>query len=514
MMNLFKIFFSTSVKGSLLFIGIFALEVEAQEQMSTALPVLTKEEMLADFDTYVESVKRFSPQTPVRKALTGIDPLSELKKIRQRIATVTSTEAYAKLIKSAITVLQDGHSSLLWPQAYSPEYLKKLGISDRAIALFPSYYELRATASKKKKFRITLKYIDGQYYNVIPFEHNGTSYTSGLQLTEINNTKAPIFIGQLYPYLRKMRWDYAYERYYSETFYHAFNLSSDQSLHLKFVDTAGAEIEGVFPLNQALQFEDVATKAQQNQRYKVDYFPEDQVLYVRIPAMNLEYLDFYPEEIVAKSSGKPLKKVIIDIRGNRGGADNVWLNALEAIIDRPIHFEMLLLANPTEELKRKYPNEELSEWKSYRASFLDNYEYKIFASGPRQIKPSSSSIRFTGTIYILQDDAIYSSAGALAAIGQLDGRIFTVGERTGWLLGRGINPLVFELPHSKILYRIEPVIDFQNVENTKDVYHDHVEIPVSFSIEQYLHRINYDGDIYGKDFLFNHDPVFLKALKD
>lgn len=513
-MNLFKTFLSTFLKGVILLIGIFTLEVEAQEPMAaTQLPVLTKEEMLADFDAYVETVKRFSPQTPVRKALTGIDPLAELKKMRQRIHTVESTEAYAKLIKSAITVLQDGHSSLLWPQGYSPEYLKKLGISDTAIELFPSYYELRATESKKKKFRLALKYIDGQYYNVLPFTHNGITYRSGLKLTEINGMKAPFFIAELYPYLRKMRWDYTYERYYSEKFYYAFNLTPNQSLHLKFVNNSGVEYEGNFLLNEALQFEALEANKQENPRFKVDYFPRDQVLYVRIPEMNLDYLDFYPEEIVSKSSGKSLKKVIIDIRGNTGGADNVWMNVLEAIIDRPIHFEMLLLANPTEELKHKYPDEELSEWKSYRASFLDNYEYKIFASGPRQIKPSSSSIRFKGTIYILQDDAIYSSAGALAAIGQLDERILTVGESTGWLLGRGINPMVFELPHSKILYRIEPVIDFQNVEKIEDVYHDHVEIPVSLGIEQYLQRINHEGDMYGMDFLFHQDPVFLKAIK-
>ena len=92
--------------------------------------------------------------------------------------------------------------------------------------------------------------------------------------------------------------------------------------------------------------------------------------------------------------------------------------------------------------------------------------------------------------------------------------IHTVGQNTGWLLGRGVNPLVFELPNSKILYRIEPVIDFQNVKSARDVYHDEVEIPVSLTIEQYLKRIHFEGDIYGKVFLFNQDPVFIKALND
>lgn len=486
--------------------------VQAQASTATNFPELTTEEMLDDFDRFVETVVEFSPQTPVRKAVTGIDPLAELKKIRSSIRKLKSPQEFASLIESAITLLQDGHSSLLWPRGYSSDYLEELGISEAAIELFPAYYDLRTSKAKQKKFNLKLKYIKGEYYSIAPFQYEGVSYDAGLRLAKINGRRAQAYISKLYPYLRRMRWDYKHQRYYSENFYRALNLSSDQSLKLKFIDKDKKVITGVFKLDTAIQYAD-RVDATEYPAEKVEYFKEEKILYIRIPKMNMDYVDFYPAEIKSKASGKQLDKVIIDIRNNPGGADNVWVGVLAAIIQKPIDFELLLLALPSEGMRKQYP-EDAAKWESYQAPFLDNYQYKVFASGPRQIEPDSNSINFDGKIYILLNEGIYSSAGAMAAIGMLADNIYTVGQNTGWLLGRGINPIVFELPNSKILYRIEPVIDFQNVKTAEDVYHDNVEVPVSLNIDEYLQRIYYAGDIYGKEFLLTHDPVFIRAYKD
>lgn len=491
--------------------SFFTAKAQAQTSTTIQLPTLTTEEMLADFDSFIETVVNFSPQTPVRKAVTGIDPLAELKKMRSRIPMIKSTEEFATLIESAITVLQDGHSSLLWPRGYPNDYLMEIGVSKAAMELFPQYYELRTSGLKRKKFNLKLKYINGEYYNIAPFEHEGVSYEAGWRLAKINGRKAPAFISKLYPYLRRMRWDYTHQRYYSERFSRAINFSSDETLKLKFVNKNKKAATALFKLNEALQYEEEEVTV--NQTGKVEYFSDEQILYVRIPKMDLDYLDFYPTEIKSKAAGKPLKKVIIDIRDNPGGTDNVWVKVLAAIIHKPIDFELLLLALPSEGMKKHYP-EDFAKWEPYRASFLDDYKYAVFASGDRQIEPDSSSLHFEGNIYLLLNEGIYSSAGAMAAVGMLADNIHTVGQNTGWLLGRGINPIVFELPHAKILYRIEPVIDFQNAKTAEDVYHDKVEIPVSLTIDQYLKRTYYKGDIYDRAFLFSHDPVFMRACRE
>ncbi len=487
-------------------------ELNAQriDSATISLPNLTTTQMYEDFDYFVETVKHFSPQTAVRKAVTGIDAFEELQKIRKKINASKNAKAFNELMLNAITVLQDGHSSFLWPASYDDPYLKELGVSDEAISCFPAYYEQWRSINADKKFNLKLVYLDGAYYSVMPFQYKGKKYEPGLKLRTINGINAANFVEQLYPYLRRMRWDYNNKRYFSESFYLAYNLSADEELSLEFVDADGNTIQDKFSLSQSLNYK--SNDQQGAKEKKVEYFDDEAMLYIRVPKMNLDYLDYFPTEIKSKASGENVKKVVIDIRGNRGGADNVWVAILESIIKDPIAYEMLLLATSSEKMKAKYP-EDSPNWESYFATFLNDLEFSVFASGSRTIEPSENSLNFGDQIYLLVDKKVYSSAGALMAIGLLAENIIVVGENTGKLLGRGINPLVFELPNSKILYRLEPVIDFQNVKNAKDVYHDDVELKVELTIEQYLKRMSYEGDLYSKTFLFTHDPVFQSVIQ-
>lgn len=506
--------FLSFIVQALILLNFSVASSQEQKLPEAKLPVLTTGQMLADFDSFVETVRQYSPQTPVRKAVTGIDPLAELRRMRPRILKIKSPEEYARLIQSAITVLQDGHSSLIPANFIPPDEMKKLGISASALELLPAYDNLlRVEPADLKKFNLKVKYIGGEYYSIAPFMHDGVRFESGIKLVEVNNQKVHSFVGKLYPYRRMMRWDFDRRRYFSEDFYLAYNLPGSESLKLKFVDKSGQAKTGIFKLSEALQYENAAAGAIVTPAKKVEYFQSEQVLYIRVPKMSLEDESFYPAEIKAKAAGQPLKKIIIDIRDNPGGGDNVWINILASIIAKPIVFQNFVLANPSEAMKKKFP-EDSAQWKSYRAPFLDNYEYAVFDSGEGKIDPAADSLNFEGKIYILQNDGIYSSAGSLAAIGVLADNIFTVGQNTGRLLGRGINPMLFELPNSKIIYRIEPVIDFLNVRQATDVYHDQVEIPVALTIEQYLERINYTGDVYDHEFLIKRDPVFIKALNN
>src|SRR5262249_4443263 len=104
------------------------------------------------------------------------------------------------------------------------------------------------------------------------------------------------------------------------------------------------------------------------------------------------------------------------------------------------------------------------------------------------LSPAPRSIRTTARIYVIQDDAIFSSAGALAAVAAASDRVASAGARTGRLLGAGVNPLVFELPHSKMLYRVEPVIDVTRARSAADAYHDAVELPVDTTLAAEIAR--------------------------
>ena len=118
----------------------------------------------------------------------------------------------------------------------------------------------------------------------------------------------------------------------------------------------------------------------------------------------------------------------------------------------------------------------------------------------------------TCILFLLQNNNIYSSAGSLAALANYKQGFYTVGQPTGLQLGSGLTPLVFELPNSKILYRIEPVIDYSNVKVPNDIFHDNIKIFVPMTIDDFI-RIAKEPELYSNGYLLNRDPVFKETIK-
>ncbi len=483
----------------------------AQEKpQAVELPALTKKQMYADIDDLIDKVRQISPQNQPRKKITGIDPLAELKKMRSRIPQIRSTAEFAFLIRSALTVLQDGHSSLVWNKYLPDDEMKKSGVSDAALALLPVYEKLYVEHNLRNKLNLQLKYIGGEYFNVVPFTVGIRSIAAGMRLTQIDGENVHTFVKRSVPHKRMMRWDFKNSRYYAEDLVKSYNLNDRKAVRFTFESDAAGRLEIDVPVAEGVQLSQ-NVRTEKSTLKRVAFLADHSLLYVRVPRMSLADADFYPSEIKKTAAGQNIQKVVIDVRDNPGGSDNVWFDILSAIIAGPSEFENFLLANPSKLMKEKYA-EQSSKWEKFVAPYLDNTEYAVFASGTAKILPYDDSIKYGGKIYILQNEDIYSSTGSLTAIGVLADNIFTVGSPTGRLLGRGINPLIFELPHSKIVYRIEPVIDFLNVKKASDIFHDQVEIPVDLTIDQYLERMNYAGDVYENDFLLKRDPVFRAVL--
>jgi len=89
----------------------------------------------------------------------------------------------------------------------------------------------------------------------------------------------------------------------------------------------------------------------------------------------------------------------------------------------------------------------------------------------------------------------------------------SIGETPDLLGGLQTDPIVLQLPNSKILFRIEPQIDLTNAKIKSDIFQNNVEYPVSYSIEELYLRTTTKKDIFGKDFLHDYDPMFKKVLE-
>jgi len=85
---------------------------------------------------------------------------------------------------------------------------------------------------------------------------------------------------------------------------------------------------------------------------------------------------------------------------------------------------------------------------------------------------------------------------------------------TGKLLGRGATPSVFILPNSRFIFSMELLLDAAGVTKAEDFYHDHIDYPVTPSIEYYKYW--YDPNrpyVIDEKAMYEHDEVFLKALE-
>lgn len=76
----------------------------------------------------------------------------------------------------------------------------------------------------------------------------------------------------------------------------------------------------------------------------------------------------------------------------------------------------------------------------------------------------------------------------------------------------GLAPFYFMLPQSKILFRIDPSVDFTKASKPEDVFNN-VKIPVNYSLDDYYIRVTKNGNKWSEKFLYNHDPLFKKALE-
>ena len=206
-----------------------------------------------------------------------------------------------------------------------------------------------------------------------------------------------------------------------------------------------------------------------------------------------------------------MERIIIDIRGNGGGEDTVWLTLYSKIVAKPVSFRLKIddYALPKEEMIARG----ITDQKKETNPLLLKYHLFTIVDKTETLEPLDSSIRFTGKIIVLAEN-IYSSAGSSIVIPNADPRdnIISIGRKAGYFLGVGFSPLNFELPHSQFPYRIAPSINVTGAVKLADLTHDRYEIELPYSIQEFIDREKYNGNIFSKGFLLHYDPFIKKAL--
>ncbi len=484
--------------------------LKTAQPVARPLPRLTKAQYYADFDTLYQVLSRVNPHDFVRRTVNGYSMLDSIRALRSGIDTIQSAASFYGLVSRALTYCQDGHTATLssrWYRFVDSTDQQRWQSTAQDTSFISAYSDLNRRQRDAYQLRLPIRYQQGDYHVWADFEYQQQRIPFGATLVACNGEPIHAYVRNLLSYAPDMHWDFGHKRFYTEAFTRSTNLPASGSVLLTFA-YQGQTITHRFRLADTVNTS-VPPKATGIPRRKtVTYLADQQIFYLRIPVMADG--DYYLRQIDSLARRQPIRKIILDIRDNPGGSDLDWQNIIRHLIDKPIVRGIVTGANPAnpraDRLDIRGPKQYLTR------QFIPDSLYQVVSTEPDTLIPDTSSIQFTGKIYVLQNENCFSSAGSLISTCQFSDQLINVGNSTGWFAGFGSMPWVMILPHSKILYWTEPLLDFTNVQRAEDLFHNQVKLPVDLTLEAFRARQMYPGDVYSLPFLVNYDPLFRTVL--
>lgn len=497
--------------------------------------LVSKAEMYEDYDFMVNCIKESNPHLELFDSLMSHSIVEKLIENRRGLDTITDELNFFLLLQKSIGLIPEVHAKFIYPDklnenSYSyykkiyPHYFtnENMAISNEVNSIIDSI------ASKRLTFHfpnLNLTYINGDYYTISPVavidEKDTIHIPVGSRLTHINGEKTNVFLKKNqddYYFSDKNCYDVINHSFYNfyvhspssyilskTNYYLGFQLKN--STDVKIIHFSGEGVKRHY--NRLNKLGEI----QESAKPKVELF--DSILYIRMPNMDATDTTYYINTINDKALGKEISKVVIDIRNNPGGSDYTWRSVLSHIIDQKLYYKINIgfRANHS---NFTYLRKPIEEYPLYHDSTL-NADFRLICSDSESsdsILPSNNSINYSGEIYLLANKNSWSSACAFIEFGNMVDNIVTIGEPRGRLGGFGVDPELFQLPNTKLIFKMLTTIQIPcDKSKIQNYFWDNCEINVDLtpSFENILFEYS-DYNYTTQEFLFKWDIYFRKAL--
>jgi len=466
-----------NIKNILLMLGlIFPIVINGQ--------TLTKSEMLADFDQLECIIDNFYCAKSLVEQRTKTNITQELKLLREECDSIASDTAFAELIRKALNTLCDKHASISNSsivKMYVSQFpnISNIGKVLPADTLNADYYFNLAynNVMPKMKCGIRAKYINGEYYNIRSFVYKGIEVASGEIITAINGIPVSEYVAQNKYGLYNLTWDEKNQNWYSELFW-----LNNKIIKKKFFSLTIGKKEVLLDCEVTV---DRTDKLQEFSSSPLVTIIDTNILFIRLPFM--QNSEWYIDQIT-KQYNLNIKKIVIDIRGNSGGQDKVWLDILRLLISKTLYVKTEISVNNNEAIRKILPLYKINE-----TPIID----------VDTISPADNSVKFKGKIFILQDNNTYSSASSLSSLAFQMTDLVLIGQPTSFIGGRGLTPLIFKLDHSGIVFRMPFTSDISG--GLINPYMNKVEFEIPLNVETYFETLTENP--FGIEYLENKDKM-------
>ncbi|MFN8248092.1 MAG: S41 family peptidase [Ferruginibacter sp.] len=467
--------------------------IKSQSKLS-----LSKQEMYADFDSLISSIRHNSPHLYIKKDLWNYDALAALNAQRMCIDTISSDFSYYLLLRRVFNLTLDMHTSIL-------------GGEDWSNTMLSEYNRVRSAF----KFSLGNVYVDGKYRISNPVVCGKDTIPMGAVITHIHGIPVNEYVkknlGSRYGYA----YDAAYQNFYFTGFFKDDNSIFMDSLRF-VIEQDGKKKKYSFSTKNFTQF--LPSKStNKSDTARIAFWQPEQILYIRVPAMDANKIPFFSEGIRSyRDKAGDIKKVILDFRGNPGGEDTVWMSMFSELIPNNIRFQLKLDDRDSSSINKPILAGHGMPQKPLRPEtnpVLRNYGFNVIVENTDSLTVSATSIRFPGKIYVLYEDNYSAASSSLTIVNaSMEDNLVSIGRPSDYFLGMGLSPIQFVLPNTKLRYRIAPSIDATNVVELRDILHNRLEIEVPKTMQEAIDRFNYPGDLLEKNFLLNYDPVIREIL--
>jgi len=438
-----------------------------------------RQQMYEDFDQFVEIIKNNNPQIEIRKNVCNYDIIAELCKRRSSIDSIKSYGEFVNFMSNNAKVVCDIHTKRFEFLSHNKKLWSEI-LSDNVLQIDTARYFQsvdRYKAYEKQplfSFGIYLLYQNG-HYNVmgnVDFSNaqNQTISVTNCELVKVGGLTVDEYLEKC-PENQKntLRWDYELKKFYSTSLSIPYTELTFRNLHTS-IDTA-FNLEDFARVAMTMP---VLPKKIDDDSPRIYYFQTHKTLYIRIPLMNDSSREILLKKI--KRTRQHYENVVLDVRDNCGGGDDVWMDIISVLIKDTIQFPCDIGTRSS-----FFPT-----WNTDCVSDVREgpYDLIITETDWNTFIPNKQNCGFTGHFFVLQDWNTLSAAHSLSSICRLSPHFTSIGVPTGYISGRGGTPVLFQLKNSGFVFMMECNIDASDCSNSLDFFQDIPEYQLHFTAEE------------------------------
>ena len=481
-----------------------------------SLKELTMDEKLEDFNYLYNIFLENYPYLEVQKSKWGVDWEKSKNEFKGKIINTTSNEEFYKVLNEILNSLQNIHTDIINPSnlqntrdafnSTSFNKWKNILNNKEIIEKNKNWQELitkNTNSLMQQVIPVAFYYSEGKYlaYDIGYVECESFGIKKGEELIAVDNILIDEYINKKVM-SEKIKYDFLREKPYLSylTFKESFSFNiklkikgndgiKEISLNSDYYDEINYEINGINSRENVF--------LEKDEKKKLGYMSIKSFYYGNIQKDKQKIFDFYNEI-------EDYETLIIDIRGNGGGAEAYWTDLLVApLIKEELSYKYHSIYRNGEyikpfieerigkkikRLKNKNSNKKDKEIKKVFDEIGSNFSY--YEEFKYDVKPSKEKINFKGKIYLLVNDEVYSAAESFSIFSKATNFATLVGNITGGD-GIGMDPILLPLPNSGLVVRFPAEVGIAPDYSINEKTHTIPNIYIEQRSKDFIDRLNW-----------------------